>query len=112
MRYIGRADYWVFSFEIIFCCFVIYYMVEEVMEIRKVKLDYFDSAWNIMDLIVILISLFNIIIAVYTEVVVTDLLKVNFNTIFSQGVGAFNKQLTNMFSFFPPNFDIIIAPSC
>ena len=82
MRYIGRADYWVFSFEIIFCCFVIYYMVEEVMEIRKVKLDYFDSAWNIMDLIVILISLFNIIIAVYTEVVVTDLLKVNYNTIF------------------------------
>ena len=53
-----------------------YYMVEEVMEIRKVKLDYFDSAWNIMDLIVILISLFNIIMAVYTEVVVTDLLKV------------------------------------
>lgn len=83
LRYIGRADYWVFSFEIIFCCFVIYYMVEEVMEIRKVKLDYFDSAWNIMDLIVILISLFNIIIAVYTEVVVTDLLKVNFNTISS-----------------------------
>ena len=57
-------------------------MVEEVMEIRKVKLDYFDSAWNIMDLIVILISLFNIIIAVYTEVVVTDLLKVSYNTIF------------------------------
>ena len=52
------------------------------MEIRKVKLDYFDSAWNIMDLIVILISLFNIIIAVYTEVVVTDLLKVSYNTIF------------------------------
>ncbi len=49
------------------------------MEIRKVKLDYFDSAWNIMDLIVILISLFNIIMAVYTEIVVTDLLKVYFS---------------------------------
>ena len=78
LRYVGRADYAVFSFEIIFVCFVIYYMVEEVMEIRKVKLDYFNSAWNIMDLIVILISLFNIIMAVYTEIVVTDLLKVYF----------------------------------
>ena len=82
LRYVGRADYWVFSFEIIFCCFVIYYMVEEVMEIRKVKLDYFNSAWNIMDLIVILISLFNILMAVYTELVVTDLLKVYFNFLY------------------------------
>ena len=51
-------------------------MVEEVMELRKVKLDYFNSAWNVMDLVVILISLFNISCAVYTELVVTDLLKV------------------------------------
>ena len=65
-----------FSFEIIFVCFVTYYMVEEIMELRKVKLDYFNSAWNVMDLVVILISLFNIVIALYTEVVVTDLLKV------------------------------------
>ena len=81
MRYVGRADYWVFSFEIIFVCFVTYYMVEEVMELRKVKLDYFNSAWNVMDLVVILISLFNIIMALYTEIVVTDLLKVLKNLI-------------------------------
>lgn len=87
LRYVGRADYWVFSFEIIFCCFVTYYMVEEVMEIRKVKLDYFNSAWNIMDLIVILISLFNIIIAVYTEFVVTGLLKVLLNYYHSEHFG-------------------------
>ena len=76
MRYVGRADYWVFSFEIIFVCFVTYYMVEEVMELRKVKLDYFNSAWNVMDLVVILISVSNIIMALYTEIIVTDLLKV------------------------------------
>ena len=70
-----------FSFEIIFVCFVTYYMVEEVMELRKVKLDYFNSAWNVMDLVVILISLFNIIMALYTEIVVTDLLKVLKNLI-------------------------------
>ena len=51
-------------------------MVEEVMELRKVKLDYFNSAWNVMDLVVILISVSNIIMALYTEIIVTDLLKV------------------------------------
>jgi len=51
-------------------------MVEEVMEIRKVKLEYFSSAWNVMDCVVILISLFNIIIAAYTELIVSGLLKV------------------------------------
>ena len=58
-------------------CFVIYYIVEEVMEIKKVKLEYFNSAWNIMDCVLIVISLFNILIAVYTEFVVTAVLKVS-----------------------------------
>ena len=82
----------VFIYEITFVCFVLYYIgkiwctsidqswnlilaVEEVMEIKKAKLEYFQSAWNVMDCVVILISLFNIIIAIYTEFVVTDLLK-------------------------------------
>ena len=66
-----------FSFELVFMCFVIYYIVEEVMEIKKVKLEYFNSAWNIMDCVLIVISLFNILIAVYTEFVVTAVLKVS-----------------------------------
>lgn len=45
------------------------------MEIRKAKLEYFTSAWNVMDCVVILISLFNIITAIYTEFIVSDLLK-------------------------------------
>ena len=72
-----RNDFIVFGFEAIFTCFVIYYMVEEVMEIKKVKLEYFQSAWNVMDCVVILISLFNICIAVFTEFVVSGLLKVS-----------------------------------
>ena len=102
MRYVGRADYWVFSFEIIFVCFVTYYMVEEVMELRKVKLDYFNSAWNVMDLVVILISLFNIIMALYTEIVVTDLLKVLKNLI--NGKVSSGRKILKCF--------IILAPSC
>ena len=76
LRYVGREDFWVFAFEILFCCFVLYYGVEEVMEVKKAKLEYFQSAWNVMDMVVIGISLFNIFIAVYTEFVVRDLLKV------------------------------------
>ena len=102
MRYVGRADYWVFSFEIIFVCFVTYYMVEEVMELRKVKLDYFNSAWNVMDLVVILISLFNIIMALYTEIVVTDLLKVLKHLI--NGKVPSGRKTLKCF--------IILAPSC
>ena len=85
LRYVGREDFWVFAFEILFCCFVLYYGVEEVMEIKKAKLDYFQSAWNVMDMVVIGISLFNIFIAVYTEFVVRDLLKVNSVQYFCSG---------------------------
>ena len=77
-------------------------MVEEVMELRKVKLDYFNSAWNVMDLVVILISLFNIIMALYTEIVVTDLLKVLKNLI--NGKVSSGRKTLKCF--------IILAPSC
>ena len=43
---------------------------------RKAKLEYFNSGWNVMDLIVINISVFNIAITIYTEIVVGNLLKV------------------------------------
>ena len=48
----------------------------EFFNVRKVKLEYFNSGWNVMDLCVICVSLFNIGVAIYTEVVVGNLLKV------------------------------------
>ena len=49
---------------------------DELCTFRKVKLEYFNSGWNMMDLCVICVSLFNIGVAIYTEVVVGNLLKV------------------------------------
>ena len=50
--------------------------IDELCTFRKVKLEYFNSGWNVMDLCVICVSLFNIGVAIYTEVVVGNLLKV------------------------------------
>ena len=49
---------------------------DDIGYIRKVKLEYFNSGWNIMDLCVICISCFNICVSIYTELVVENLLKV------------------------------------
>ena len=41
----------------------------------KVQLDYFNEAWNVMDVLVIVVSLFCCGITVYTDIVVKQLLK-------------------------------------
>ena len=41
----------------------------------KVQLDYFNEAWNVMDVLVIVVSLFCRGITVYTDIVVKQLLK-------------------------------------
>ena len=41
----------------------------------KVQLDYFNEAWNIMDVLVIAVSLFCVGITIYTDIVVKQLLK-------------------------------------
>jgi len=75
LRYVSVTDHMVLGFEIVFFLFVIYYLVEEILEIKKVQLDYFNEAWNVMDVLVILVSLFCCGITVYTDIVVKQLLK-------------------------------------
>ena len=43
--------------------------------LSKVQLDYFNEAWNVMDVLVIVVSLFCCGITVYTDIVVKQLLK-------------------------------------
>ena len=45
------------SCEAIFIAFIIYYTVEEVLEIKKHRISYFASVWNNLDLVVILVSI-------------------------------------------------------
>ncbi|OCT71797.1 polycystic kidney disease 2-like 1 protein [Xenopus laevis] len=57
IRYISRWDYFIIACEIVFCLFISYYVVEEILELRIHKFGYFTSIWNILDVIVILLSL-------------------------------------------------------
>ncbi|KAJ8248344.1 hypothetical protein GJAV_G00241000 [Gymnothorax javanicus] len=55
IRYITSWDFFIIGCEIVFCIFILYYVVEEILEIRIHKLSYFSSIWNILDLLVILV---------------------------------------------------------
>ena len=57
LRYVTMMDYFVMACEIIFTFFIIYYLIEEIIEIKKHGLKYFKSVWNILDVIVVGISL-------------------------------------------------------
>ena len=37
LRYVSENDHWVLAYETVFFLFVIYYLVEEILEIKKVK---------------------------------------------------------------------------
>lgn len=57
IRYVTSMDYFVLACEIIFIIFILYYTVEEIMEIRIHKLSYLtESIWNILDIVCILMS--------------------------------------------------------
>jgi len=62
--------------EFIYMIFVAYYIVEEVLEIIKVKWAYFSGFWNNLDILVILLCLLNITLNLYTFFVVETQLSV------------------------------------
>uniref|UniRef100_A0A8C3QHZ4 Polycystin 2 like 1, transient receptor potential cation channel n=1 Tax=Cyanoderma ruficeps TaxID=181631 RepID=A0A8C3QHZ4_9PASS len=57
IRYVSAWDFFIVACEIIFCVFIFYYVVEEALELRIHKLQYFTSIWNILDVVVILLSI-------------------------------------------------------
>lgn len=56
IRYITHWDYFVLGCELVFCVFILYYVVEEILELRIHKFAYFKSIWNILDILVILVG--------------------------------------------------------
>lgn len=55
IRYITTWDYFVLGCEMVFCLFILYYIVEEILELRIHKFSYFKSIWNILDIVVIMV---------------------------------------------------------
>lgn len=53
LRYVTPMDFFVLACEFIFVFFIIYYIVEECIEIKLLGCQYFKSIWNMLDLLVI-----------------------------------------------------------
>jgi len=70
IRYVTVGDYFVMACEGIFVLFILYYLIEESIEIKKHKFNYFKSFWNILDILVIIISIVCIAFNIYRTMAV------------------------------------------
>ncbi|KAL7889436.1 hypothetical protein AOLI_G00016940 [Acnodon oligacanthus] len=75
VRYISSWDYFVGTCEVVFCLFVLYYMVEEVLEIHLHRLHYFKSLWNCLDVAIVTLSVPAIIMNIYRTSAVSNRLR-------------------------------------
>ncbi|XP_065152797.1 polycystin-2-like protein 1 [Paramisgurnus dabryanus] len=74
IRYVTNWDYFVMGCEIVFCVFILYYIMEEILEFRIHKMSHFKNIWNIVDILVILLSLVAIAFSVFRTIKVDKLL--------------------------------------
>ena len=56
LRYITPAEYALMGAEFVFAAFVFYYLIEEIIEIKALRLEYFTAFWNCLDLFMIVVS--------------------------------------------------------
>ncbi|XP_015913984.2 polycystin-2 [Parasteatoda tepidariorum] len=75
LRYVSTSDYFIFVCEIIFTVFVIYYLIEEILEIKRMKCKYFKDFFNIQDILVLLVSFLCIGFSVYRNMVIDGLIE-------------------------------------
>ncbi|XP_015717242.1 polycystin-2 isoform X2 [Coturnix japonica] len=75
IHYISTLDFFLAACEVVFCLFVLYYMVEEILEIHIHRLRYFRSLWNCLDILIIVLSVAAIGISIYRTSTVDMLLK-------------------------------------
>lgn len=68
VRYVSGWDYFVGLCEVAFSLFVLYYVVEEGLEIRIHRLHYFKSLWNCLDVLIVAVcvkGIFGILEAIF-----------------------------------------------
>lgn len=66
LRYVDPGDYFVLACEIVYMIFIVYYIIEEGIEVRHNKLAYFSNVWNLLDIIVIAVSIVNVFMIAYS----------------------------------------------
>jgi Polycystin cation channel. len=67
-------DQFVLACECIFVLFLLYYSIEEIIEIHKHKMEYFKDFWNIVDVLVVLMGIVCVAFNVYRTLEVNNLL--------------------------------------
>ncbi|KAF3852527.1 hypothetical protein F7725_005882, partial [Dissostichus mawsoni] len=75
IRYVSSWDYFVGLCEVAFCIFILYYVVEEVLEIHIHRLHYFKNLWNCLDVLIVVLSVVAIIMNVTRTAMVGDRMK-------------------------------------
>ncbi|XP_008828400.1 polycystin-2 [Nannospalax galili] len=65
IHYVTTFDFFLAACEIIFCFFILYYVVEEILEIRIHRLHYFRSFWNCLDVVIVVLSIVAVVINIY-----------------------------------------------
>lgn len=79
LRYVAPLDYFILACEIIFALFLVYYTIEEILEIVIHKLKYFKEVWNCLDVIILSVCyvcfIFNIYRMVKVDSVIDALLE-------------------------------------
>ncbi|NWW85274.1 PK2L2 protein, partial [Rhynochetos jubatus] len=75
LRYITYYDYFLASCEIIFCFFIVTFIIQGAIKIGRLKKEYFRSAWNWLDLLMVVLSILAIAFNIYRTVEVSLLME-------------------------------------
>ncbi|XP_068089253.1 polycystin-2 isoform X2 [Hyperolius riggenbachi] len=65
IHYVSAFDYFLAACKIAFCFFILYYVVEEFLEIRIHRLHHFRNLWNCLDIVIIILSMVAVAINLY-----------------------------------------------
>jgi hypothetical protein len=68
LSYVNPIDFFLLACQIAYCCFIVYYIIEETLEFQKKGPAYLRNGWNILDLVVIAISIAMIVITIFFQV--------------------------------------------
>ena len=73
-RYHSSIAYFILAGEIVYVCFILYFMVREVSNIRREKSAYFKSLWNLLEILTIVMAILGLICYFYQLFLSRDLL--------------------------------------
>ncbi|GFN78424.1 polycystin-2, partial [Plakobranchus ocellatus] len=72
IRYVTDFDKFIMGCEVVFCIFILYYIIEEIIEIFATGLKYFADFWNVLDIVLIGMALICIIFNVHRTVTIVE----------------------------------------